>query len=192
MHSAPNTGRRGMREGKPAASARALLAEFDSPDALVRAYLEMEGRGYVRLRSWTPYPVPSLVSRLPPSPIPWWMMTAAIVGGGLGYLIQWWCNARSFPIDVGGRPLDSVPAFVPIAFESAVLASSVTGFLAMLGLSGLPRLHHPVFAVDGFERASVDRFWLGIDEADPAFDDRVADDLARLGALRCERIGDIA
>jgi hypothetical protein len=59
----------------------------------------------------------------------------------------------------------------------------------MLALSGLPRLHHPVFEVEGFERASVDRFWLGVDEADAHFDERVSDELARLGALRCARLG---
>lgn len=166
-----------------------IAAEFDSQESIVRAYEHLRERGYVRLRSWTPYPVRALIERMPPSPISWWMMAGALVGGTLGYLIQWWCNARSFPIDVGGRPLDSVPAFIPITFESAVLGSSLTGFFAMLGKCGLPRLNHPMFEVDGFDRASVDRFWLGIEDSDPAFDEGVAGDLVKMGALRCERVG---
>jgi hypothetical protein len=112
-----------------------------------------------------------------------------VLGGGVGYLVQWWCNARAFPINVGGRPLHSVPAFIPITFESAVLAASLTGFFSMLALSELPRLNHPLFEVEGFDRASVDRFFIGVDQADPRFDERVREELTALGALRCERLG---
>lgn len=118
------------------------------------------------------------------------MLVAALTGGGLGYLVQWWCNAVDFPIDVGSRPLDSAPAFIPITFESAVLAASVVGFVALLGTCGLPRLSHPLFEVEGFDRASVDRFWIGVDADDPRFDDGVAERLASLGALRCARLGE--
>lgn len=166
-----------------------IMAEFDSPEAFVRAHEHLTELGYVLLDSWTPYPVRPVLERTPSSPISWWMMLGAILGGTLGYLIQWWCNARSYPINVGGRPLNSVPAFIPITFESAVLASSLTGFFAMLAKCGLPRLNHPVFEIEGFDRASIDRFWLGVDRSDPVFDDRVVADLSRLGALRCERVG---
>jgi len=165
------------------------MAEFDSPDALARAYDHLRALGYERLSSFTPYPVRGVLRRLPESRVPWLMLGAGLLGAGLGYLLEWWCNGYDYPIDVGGRPLHSVPAFIPIAFESGVLAASLTGFFAMLGFSGLPRLHHPVFEVDGFERASVDRFWIAIDDQDPSFDDGVSDELARMGALRCERIG---
>lgn len=166
-----------------------LAVEFDSSEAIVRAYERLREKGYVRLRAWTPYPVRALIERMPPSPISWWMMAGALLGGGVGYLIQWWTNARSFPIDVGGRPLDSVPAFIPITFESAVLASSLTGFFAMLAKSGLPRLYDATSEIPGFDRASVDRFWLAIDVSDPAFDHSVAVELLELGALRCEPFG---
>jgi hypothetical protein len=166
-----------------------IVAEFESADALVRAYDALQRAGYTRLRAWTPYGVKGLVRRLPDSPIPWIMLAAAVLGGGVGYLVQWWCNARAFPINVGGRPLHSVPAFIPITFESAVLAASLTGFFSMLALSELPRLNHPLFEVEGFDRASVDRFFIGVDQADPRFDERVREELTALGALRCERLG---
>ena len=166
-----------------------VIAEFESPEALVLARDRLRREGYTRLESWTPHPVRSLVDRLPDSAVPWVMLFAGLLGGALGYLVQWWCNARSFPINVGGRPLNSAPAFIPITFESAVLAASVTGFLTMLGLCGLPRLSHPTFGVDGFERASVDRFWIGVDESDPRYDERLPALLSGLGAIRCERLG---
>ena len=130
-----------------------VLAEFDSPDALARAHDRLRARGYERLRSWTPYPVRSIVRQTPESPVPWLMLVAGLLGAGFGYAVQWWCNANDYPLNVGGRPLNSAPAFIPITFESGVLAASVTGFFAMLVVCGLPRLVHPVFTVDGFERA---------------------------------------
>lgn len=167
-----------------------VMAEFASPEALERAYDLLEREGYTRLESWTPYGVKGLVRRLPESKVPWIMLVAGLLGAALGYLVQWWCNAVDFPIDVGGRPLNAVPAFVPITFESAVLAASLAGFFAMLGLCGFPRLHHPVFEVEGFERASIDRFWLGIDDGDPRFDlHLLPEQLTGLGALRCQRVG---
>ncbi len=166
-----------------------VLAEFETPDAMARAYERLGALGYTRLRSWSPYAVRGVVERLPESTIPWIMLFAGLTGGGLGYLIQWWCNAIDYPINVGARPLNSAPAFIPITFESAVLAASVTGFLVLLGFCGLPRLYHPTFTVEGFERAMIDRFWLGVDETDPRFTEPdVVEELRRLGALRCERL----
>jgi hypothetical protein len=107
--------------------------------------------------------------------------------------VQWWCNAFDFRLDVGGRPYDAIPAYIPIAFETGVLFAAVAGFLAILGLSGLPRLYHPMFEVEGFDRVAVDRFWLGVDAADPlladAREERVREVLTASGALRCARVG---
>lgn len=166
-----------------------IVAEFDGPDGFERAFLRLRALGYTRLRSWTPYPVRAVVTRLPESGVPWIMLAAGLTGASLGYLVQWWCNAHDYPLDVGGRPFNSIPAYIPIAFESGVLAAALAGFLSILGLSGLPRLHHPMFEVDGFERASVDRFWIGVDASDPRFDERVGEVLEASGALRCRRIG---
>jgi hypothetical protein len=166
-----------------------ILAEFESPHALLQAHDRLRALGYTRIFSWTPYPVRGVVRRLPESLVPWIMLAAALIGGGFGYLLQYWCNAVSYPIDVGGRPLHSAPAFIPITFESAVLASSLAGFFTMVAFAGLPRLHHPLSQIPGFERASIDRFWIGVDLSDARYDRSVGNDLAQLGALRCERIG---
>jgi hypothetical protein len=166
-----------------------MLAEFDSPERLVRAYERLKLAGFTRLSSWTPYPIKGLVKKLPPSMVPWIMLGSGLFGGGFGYLLQWWCNARAYAIDVGGRPLNSAPAFIPITFESAVLAAALSGFFVLLAFCGLPRLYHPVFEVPGFERASIDRFWVGIDDADPRYTDLLADELVTMGALRSVRLG---
>ena len=170
-----------MREG--------LLAEFADPEGLERAMRRLQAIGCTRIESWTPYPVRGVVTRLPESKVPWIMLVAGLSGAALGYLVEWWCNAVDYPLNVGGRPFNSIPAYIPIAFESGVLAASIAGFLSILVLSGLPRLHHPVFEVDGFDRAAVDRFWIGVDASDPSFDDRVQGVLESSGALRCERLG---
>jgi hypothetical protein len=166
-----------------------IVAEFDGPDGLERALLRLRALGYTRVRSWTPYPVRGVVTQLPESLVPWIMLVAGLTGAGVGYLIEWWCNAHDYRLDVGGRPYNAIPAYIPIAFESGVLAACVGGFVAILALSGLPRLHHPMFEVDGFERASVDRFWIGVDARDPRFDDRLSELLLASGALRWERLG---
>lgn len=170
-----------MREG--------LVAEFEGPDELERAVARLEAIGITRIESWTPYPVKSVVARLPESKVPWIMLVAGLSGAALAYLVEWWCNAVDYRINVGGRPFNAIPAYIPIAFESAVLAASLAGFVSILALSGLPRLYHPMFELDGFERAAVDRFFLGVDAGDPMFDDRVRGLLEGSGALRCERVG---
>jgi hypothetical protein len=169
-----------MREG--------LVAEFAGPEGLERAIERLRAIGCTRIESWTPYPVRGVVTRLPESPVPWIMLGCGLAGAALAYLLEWWCNAFDYPINVGGRPLHSIPAYIPIAFESGVLAASLAGFVSLLVLSGLPRLHHPVFEIDGFERAAVDRFWIGVDASDPSFDDRVQGLLEGSGALRCQRV----
>lgn len=167
-----------------------IVAELPSADALERAHDRLLALGYTRIGSWTPYPLRKVLERLPESKVAWIVFGAGLFGATFGYIVQWWCSARDYPIDVGGRPLHSVPAFVPIAFESAVLFASVTGFVLMLGFSGLPRLYHPLFDVEGFESASIDRFWIGVDDGDPRFDgESVRLELERLGARRFARIG---
>jgi hypothetical protein len=163
-----------------------MLAEFESPEALARAYDALSRDGFTQVTTFTPYPVKDVVTRQAPSAVPWIMLGAGVVGGIFGYVVQWWCNALNYPIDVGGRPLTSIPTYIPITFESAVLASCLTGFFVLLGFCGLPRLSHPVFEVDGFDRASVDRFWMGIDASDPRYGDDLQRRLLDLGALRCE------
>ncbi len=103
---------------------------------------------------------------LPKTPLPRWVLAGGILGAGLAYFILWWTQNVGYPLDVGSHPTHSVPAYIGITFETAVLFASFTAFLGMLRLCRLPRLYHPVFDVDGFERASVDRFFVTVGSAD--------------------------
>jgi hypothetical protein len=175
---------------RSAALTSGLAGEFQSPEALVGAVARLKELGYTRLDAYTPFPVHQLDASLTRrSRIPLIMLVGGLSGAAIGYGIQWWCNAVDFPINVGGRPLASVPAFIPITFESGVLFASVLGFLALMWFCRLPRLYDSVFEADGFERATLDGFWITVDAADPVFDAAIRDDLMQLGALRVEPFG---
>lgn len=162
-----------------------VLARFDSPEALLRVAEALRTRGYRRLDAFTPYPVRGLEQALGlrRSPLGWFMFPFGLAGAGGAYFIQWYLNAYDYPLNVGARPPHAAPTFVPITFETTVLAAAIGGFLIFLGLARLLRLYHPVFEVEGFDRASIDQFWIGIDARDPALVRSLAErDLAALGA----------
>ncbi|HEY0839480.1 MAG TPA: DUF3341 domain-containing protein, partial [Vulgatibacter sp.] len=136
---------------------------------------------------FTPFAVKEIfeVLEIPRSRVPLYCLCAGIAGGGYAYLIQFWMNGFDYALNVGGKPLGSVPAFIPPTFEGTVLLSSLMALFALLGFSGLPQVSSPIFTVDGFERASVDRFFLGLEAIDPAYDAELATRiLHRHGALR--------
>lgn len=144
------------------------IAEFDSAAATIRAAEHLRTLGYPIFEAYTPFPIPELESilRIRKTKIPYIVFAAGATGAVVAYLILWWTNAVDYPLDVGGRPLNSVPAHVPIMFETTVLFAACASFAAALVLSGLPRLHHPVFEQEGFERTTIDRFWLTIGRRD--------------------------
>jgi len=149
-----------------------LMAEFDSADAILSATRAAWQAGYRELDAYAPYPVEGLARALGmrQSRIPSVVLIGGLAGGAVGFGMQYWTMAFDYPLNVGGRPYNSWPVFVPIAFELLVLVASFAAFLGMLFLNGLPKLHHPVFNVPGFERASQDRFFLCIEATDPLFD----------------------
>ncbi len=164
-----------------------MLAEFETPEELLRRIGDLRARGYRRLDAFTPYPVKGLTEALglPRSKLNWLVFGFGMAGAAVAYLVQWFCNAYDYPLNVGGRPLHSAPAFIPIAFEMGVLSAAVSGIVLFLLTARLPELYSPLFDVAGFERASLDRFWLGVDERDPAFDrEALARALSELGAIR--------
>jgi hypothetical protein len=148
-----------MREG--------TLFEFDSADALLHAADALRALGYTHLDAYTPYPVPELEAKLgiPRTRIPYAVFAAATMGLVLAFGIMWATNAWDYPLDVGGRPLNSLPADIPIMFETTVLFGSLAAFLLVFLRSGLPRLSRAIFEVEGIERVSVDGFWIGVVQA---------------------------
>ncbi len=165
----------------------ALLAEFRTPEAMLEAIRALRQRGYTKLDAFMPYPVHGVQEALGlgRSFLSWAVLALAIGGASAGYFVQWWCNAYDYPLNVGGRPFNSAPAFIPITFEMGILAAAVGGILLFFVLAKFPELYHPVFDVPGFERASIDRFWVAVDERDPAFDSVALErELTELGALQ--------
>jgi hypothetical protein len=167
---------------------RAVLAEFETREALVRAARELRTRGWRELDAFLPYPAADVEEALGlrRSRLSFAAFAAGILGAGAAYATQWWCNARDYPLDVGGRPLESGIAWVPITFEMGILAAALTIVAGFAWAADLTRLDRPELETDGFERATIDRFWLAVAESNVKFDaaPELPRELAALGALR--------
>lgn len=147
----------------------AVAARFASVDDLETAVRRLKAAGHGRLETYTPYPVESLSKLVgsPPSPVPWFFLICGLAGAVIGFLGQLYGAAIDYPINIGGRPLNSWPMFVPIANEVMILSAVVGGIAGMLIATGLPHLYHPIFAVPQFDRASSDGFFLSVMARDP-------------------------
>jgi hypothetical protein len=170
-----------------------LLAAFSTPEALLDAARRARERGYVALDAFTPYPVeglPELVG-VAPSRIPLWAFIGG-VAGGIGIVgLQLYSTTIAYPINVGGRPLDSWTAFAVPGFECVVLGAALVAFLGMLAGNRLPQLYHPVFNAPSFSLAGGNRFYLLVRADDPAFDRRrLRDMLRRLEPLSLEEVAE--
>lgn len=163
-----------------------VVAEFETAEALRDAAHRLRVAGFERFETYTPFPVEGLDDRRSHG---FWLPLIVLAGGAagliLGYFTEFFAAAVNYPINIGGRPLNSVPAFIPIAFEITVLWAVAAAAFGALVLGGLFRLSHPVANAPGFERASQDRFFLCVEAADPRFDrDRLQWLLARYAPVR--------
>jgi hypothetical protein len=149
-----------------------LMAEFEEHEQLLAAARRAYAEGYRRMDAYSPFPIEGLAEALGQenSAIPLFTLTGGIVGGLGAYFMQWYAMAKLYPLNVGGRPLNSWPNFIPVTFELTILIASVSAFLGVFILNRLPEPHHPVFNVPEFERASSDRFFLCIEADDPKFE----------------------
>jgi hypothetical protein len=149
-----------------------LLAEFDSPAELLRASKAAFAEGYRKMEAYSPFPVEDLADALGqrPSKLPLVVLLGGILGGLLGYGLQYYAEVIGYPKNIAGRPFHSWPAFVPVTFECTVLGASLAAVLGMLALNGLPMPYHPLFHVPSFARATRDGFFLSIKADDPKFD----------------------
>jgi len=147
-----------------------LLAEFSTPEELMHAAEEAYGEGFRKMDGYAPFPVDGLPEALgKKNRLPLLVLLGGIIGGVGAYFMEWYANAISYPINIGGRPIHSWPAFIPITFELTVLCAGLTAFFAAFALNGLPRPHHPLFGIPEFDRASQDRFFLCIEANDGKF-----------------------
>ena len=164
-----------------------VLAEFERAEDARHALKTLTSLGYRGLETYAPFALTDEEAHAPRGSFP---LAFLAFGGGLtglaaAYVVQWWATVQSYPLNIGGRPAHAAAAIVPASGETICLLATLGVFAGFLLLERLPRFWQPVFEIDGFERATVDRFWIALDVADtPAQVDRVREDIVPLHPLR--------
>jgi hypothetical protein len=148
------------------------MAEFDDANALVAATRRAHDEGYRQMDAYSPFPIEELHEALGShhSRLPLIVLIGGLCGCVGGFALQYWAAAIAYPLNVGGRPFNSWPSFIPVTFECTILVAALSAVLGMLALNGLPMPHHPVFNVPRFALASRNRFFLCIEVKDRKFD----------------------
>ena len=148
-----------------------MMAEFDSVNALVDAANRTREAGYKKIDAYSPFPVEGLAEAIGfhHDAVPLVVLIGALLGGLGGYLLQYWISVVSYPINVGGKPYHSWPAFIVVTFEMTILFGGIFAVFGMLALNGLPMPYHPVFNVPRFAFATKDRFFLIVFSSDPKY-----------------------
>ncbi|MEO8270695.1 MAG: DUF3341 domain-containing protein [Aureliella sp.] len=165
-----------------------VLAQFANASELRLAIESARRDGFSSFEAFTPFPVDELDEclQLKSTPMPWIILGGGILGGAGVYALEYWVSVFAYPLNIGGRPLNSWPAFIPPTFEGAVMGASVFAIVGVILVCGLPRLHHPLFEIEAFKRASTDGFFLAISSEGANFDSaRVMGILKQAGAVEC-------
>ena len=149
-----------------------LMAEFDTPTQIVVAARHAYAAGYRRLDAYSPFPVEGLSEAIGfhRNRVPLVVLIGGLLGALTAYALQYWINVIDYPLNIGGRPFHSWPAFIIVTFELTILFAGLSAVLGMLAMNGLPMPYHPVFNVPSFALATRDRFFLCIEATDPKFD----------------------
>lgn len=149
-----------------------LLAEYDTVPGLIEAAERAHELGYRRMDTYSPFPIEPAAEAIGfhKNRVALVVLLGGLLGGLGGYSLEYWVSVLAYPINVGGKPLHSWPAFIPVTFECTVLGAAISAFIGMLAMNGLPMPYHPVFNVPRFALASRNRFFLCIEAIDPKFD----------------------
>jgi MFS family permease len=169
-----------------------MVAEFLTSADVIAAARRLKSNGFTEWDVYGPAPIAEIEEVVPTRRglyITIIMVVAAVGGAVLGYFIQYWAHAINYPLNVGGRPYNGWPGFVPVAWEVCALFTVYAGFFAFVVLCRLPRLYHPIFSAPSFDRASQDRFVLCVEASDPHYQaDRLRWLFERYGAVRVDEV----
>jgi hypothetical protein len=165
-----------------------LMAEFETPEQVIKAAQRSRDEGYRRMDAYTPFAVEGLpeivMSSHDKRPLPAFVLCGGLTGTCTGLLLEWYPNVVGYPLNIGGKPYFSWPSFIPIMFELTILFSALTAVFGMILLNDLPKPYHPVFNAPRFDLASRDRFFLCIEARDPKFNlERTKDFMAGLNPI---------
>ena len=168
-----------------------VMGEFSTPEDLLAATKSAREAGYKHVEAYTPFPVEGLSEAVgfKWTAVPLLTLIGGLGGGITGFGLQYWVAAITYPINIGGRPLNSWPAFIPVTFELTVLGASIFAVVSMLALNKLPQPYHPVFNVERFSQASTDKFFLCIEARDPKFD--LAETSKFLQSLHAQHVNEV-
>lgn len=168
-----------------------VVAAFETPEELLAAAKSSKAAGYTNIDAYTPMPVEGLIDVIEwrDDKLGWIVFFGGLTGIGTGLWLEWWSSTVAYAHNVGGKPLFSLPAFLPVFYECTILFSAFAATFGMLALNGLPKPHHPLFNAEAGPRASQDRFLLCIEADDPQFDrDRTVAFMDGLGADSVEYV----
>jgi Protein of unknown function (DUF3341) len=168
-----------------------VMAEFETAKQLIAAVKKVRDAGYVKMDAYAPFPVEGLSEAmgLKRSWVPFVTLLGGLLGGLTGFFFQLWVNVSSYPVNIGGRSPNSWPAFIPVTFELTVLGASTFSVFGMIAMNKLPQPHHPVFNVERFSRASIDRFFICIEASDPKF--HLAESARFLQGLQAQHVTEV-
>ena len=158
-----------------------VMGEFHDPQDLIDAIEKVRAEGYTKIDAYTPFPIEEVWEAIGhhKSPVPLVVLLGGMIGGLSGFFLQYWVSVIEYPINVGGRPFNSWPAFIPVTFECTILGAVLSAVAGVFIINGLPEPYHPVFNVPRFAFASRDRYFLCIEATDPKFDRDTARQLLR-------------
>ncbi len=168
-----------------------LMADFDEPDQVLAAAQRAYEEGYRKMDAYSPFPIEGLAEAIGfhRSSVALIVLIGGITGCLTGFFLQYYVAVMDYPINIGGRPLNSWPSFIPITFELTVLFAALFAVFGMLALNHLPEPYHPVFNTPGFELATRNRFFLCIESEDLKFDRKMTGEF--LKSLAPRRVSEV-